>query len=259
MRLGVRQGAAGLALAISVVMAPAFVPATPALAATDRLTLTPAADAWVSSTSPTANYGTDTTQRARLAKAETYLRFNLSPWQGLRIAALALTLKGVSGNASPLRVATTNATWQETSVNWNTRPAAVASLTGAPVVTDTTAKFDLKSLFPSGFVDKTSLGVRVATPDDQLVTFGSRETSTTQPKLTLDVASRNDTVDLPSTSDTMANADSPLTNYGTSTRLRAVPNPTREAFMKFDTSAWVGFTYSSLKLRLHLPTTAHRT
>src|SRR5262249_9773738 len=158
-----------------------------------------------------------------VAKAETYMRFNLSPWQGLRISALSLLLKGVSGDATPMRISTTNATWQESSVNWNSRPTPVTSLSVAPSLGDATARFDLAALFPSGFVDKPTLDVRLATPKDALVTFASREAaSADQPKLVLDVASRNDTVDLPTTSDAMANSANPTTNYGTSTKLRAM-------------------------------------
>jgi SpoIID/LytB domain protein len=258
-RFGVRQGAGGLALSISVVFASAFVPASasPALAATDRVTLTPAADAYASSSAPTTNFGTSTTERARVAKNEAFLRFNLSPWQGLRIGALSLVLKGVVGDASPMRVSTTNATWQENTLNWNTRPTPVTALSVAPTLSDATARFDLASLFPSGFVDKPTLSVRVATPKDQLVTFASREAaSTDQPKLVLDVASRNDMVELPTTSDTMANSNSPTTTFGTATKLRAMPGPAREAFMKFDMSAWFGYSYSSLKLRLYFSSTS---
>jgi len=172
-RLALRQGAGGLALSLSVVFASAFVPASPVMAqvSTDRLTLTPSADAYVSSAAPTTNYGTASTERARVAKAETYMRFNLSPWQGLRVSALSLLLKGVSGDAAPMRISTTNATWQESSVDWNTRPTPVTSLSVAPSLGDATARFDLGALFPTGFIDKPTLNVRLATPADQLVTF----------------------------------------------------------------------------------------
>lgn len=249
----VAEGIARSGLAFVLLMAAVLVPSNGHVrAATDTLQLTPAADAWVNSAYPTTNYGTATTQKARVAKAETYVRFNLSAWQGLRISAIAFTLQGVGGDATPLRLATTGSTWKETQLNWNNRPAAVASVAATPVVAGTTARFDVKSLFPTGFVDKVNLALRVTTPLDLAVTFGSRETTSIKPLLTLDVAARTDTVDLPATADTWANSGSVYTNYGTATSVKVAAGVKKETFLKFDLSAWLGRGYDVLKLKLYL-------
>lgn len=253
MEVGVADRIKRSALAIAMLMAAVLVPATQsAFAAGDTLQLAPAADAAVRSAYPTTNYATGTSLRARVAKGETFLRFNLSAWQGLRVAGLRLTLAAVSGDATPLSLSTTGTSWTEGTVNWNNRPAAVDPVAGAPTVSGTTATFDVKSLFPSGVIDRVQLSLRVASPMDVLVTFGSRETSTAKPMLTLDVGPRTDTVDLPTISDTYANSNYTGTNYGTSTALKVNVSPQKESYLKFDLSAWVGRPYASLQLRLQV-------
>jgi SpoIID/LytB domain protein len=253
LEVGVADSIKRSALVIAMLMAAVFVPATQStFAATDTLELAPTADAAVRSAYPTTNYATATALRARLAKGESFLLFNLSAWQGLHVADLRLSLAAVSGDATPLRLSTTGTTWTETTVNWNNRPAAVAAVAGGPTISGTTATFDVKSLFPSGVIDRVQLSLRVASPLDVLVTFGSRETSTAKPTLSLDVASRTDTVDLPATADTYANSNYTTTNFGTRTLVKVNVSPKKESYLQFDLSAWVGRPYTSLQLRLNV-------
>src|SRR5688572_5460918 len=89
------RGQAELLLSVLIATSLALVLPGPhgrVMAATDSLELVPAADGWVNRGSITANYGSATVLRARMGKAESYLRFDLAAWRGLRISALSFTL-----------------------------------------------------------------------------------------------------------------------------------------------------------------------
>ena len=103
--------------------------AAPALAATS--TFTDNADANVSTSAPNKNTGKATTLQVRAPKPEywTYLRFTVA---GLTDAATGAKLRLYTTDASPVggSVFAVTASWTETTLTWNNKPAL-----GAPVGT----------------------------------------------------------------------------------------------------------------------------
>ena len=240
-----------LLIALLAATAVAALPGSAPAAAAATLGVQPGADAWVNKAKAGTNYGSATTLRARKGAAESYIRFNLSAWQGLRVSALDLVLRGVEGTATSLRVSSTGTAWSEGSITWKTRPAVVQSLSGAPSASGGQARFDLRPLFPTAVVDRTLLSVRITNNQDTLVTFGSRE-STPSPRLELTAGPRLDTVGLAVIQDTWANSAKPSLNYKSAANLKVRGQPRQEAFLKFDLSAWQGHSYDSLRLDIRL-------
>ncbi|MDQ3937274.1 MAG: DNRLRE domain-containing protein, partial [Chloroflexota bacterium] len=227
------------------------VPAASPTAAADVLQLNPAADAWTSNARPNANYGTATVLRARKGASESFVYFNLSAWQGLRVSTLELRLAGIAGNASGLRLHRTTTGWKEKAITHNSRPSTLETLSSRAQSATATARFDLRSLFPTGVIDRTLLSLRLTNTQDALVTFGSRESST-KPSLMLTAGPRLDVVRLPSVADTWANSSKPSVNYKSASWLKVDGQPRREAFVKFDLSAWRGHAYQGMHLELQL-------
>lgn len=220
--------------------------------ASPTLQLLPAADAWVSRKSPTANHGTATLLRARHGKAESYLQFNLAAWRGLRIADMSLSLAGVAGDAMSLRVHRTAAAWMEGDITYASRPPTRESSASAPFISGSGARFDLVQFFPSGVVDRDRISLRVTNLSDATVHFGSRE-SAAKPRLMLTPGPHADRVGLPAIADTWAASVRPSHNFGSAPWLKVSGPPNnRETFLKFDLSAWQGHAYESLELQLEV-------
>src|SRR5262245_4933073 len=151
------------------------------------LTVPAASDAWLNRSKPKNNYGTATLLRATTGESETLLKFNVSGWKGKTVSGLALSLRGVSGDVSGLVVDRTDTGWQEATVNWNLRPKTTTTVSGANTAQQLSggpARFEVKSAFPKGVVDRTTVWLRVRNTTSNLVTFSSRET-TKKPTLTL--------------------------------------------------------------------------
>ena len=115
------------------------------------LTFTPSADTYVESDTPTTNYGaatqfiTDGTPFKNVL-----LKFVVSGISGRPIQNVKLRLYCVNGSigtgGSFHRVA--DSTWTESTVNWNTQPAADATVLGSlgPVSANTWYEVDVTSL-----------------------------------------------------------------------------------------------------------------
>ena len=93
------------------------------------LTLNPAADANVKSSSPTKNYGQDATLRVRVPSASgadgyrSFLRFDVTGVAGRPITAARLRLFSTDGGPHGGIVHPTATSWTETGVTWNAAPA----------------------------------------------------------------------------------------------------------------------------------------
>jgi PKD repeat protein len=107
------------------------------------------ADARVNEANPTSKAGTATDLRARSfagASYASYLRFDLS---GLSAPAVSAKLRLYCTDGSPVGglVFPTTSTWNETTITWNTRPAATGAQIAAhgPVTPGTWGEFDVSS------------------------------------------------------------------------------------------------------------------
>ena len=94
-----------------------------------RLDLPPAADTWVDSSKPAANFGTDSTLKfgrlyvsgARNPLYRAYIRFDLSPFKGRRVRKAELRLYHFGGQGAgtlPKHLRVVTAPWKETAMTW---------------------------------------------------------------------------------------------------------------------------------------------
>jgi SpoIID/LytB domain protein len=229
-----------LALAVCV---PTFVSAAPALQAT------PVADAWVNGSRPTQNYGTSTVLRARAGVYGAYLTFKLKPWTGRPADGLDLRLGGVLGNAATLAMSEIPAGWPELTLNFLNRPVPVSAIIVRGTVAADGVHFPLGAFFASGTIDRNSISVRVTNDASTIVSFSSRE-GAAPPLLTL--GSAPGAASLATVADTYATPVAPDDNYGSASRVAVDGKPQAEAYLAFDTSAWLGRRVAGVALSMTL-------
>ena len=144
--------------------------------------LPPVADTYVRNGTPTSNYGSNTTLEVKLGSAtttrEAYLRFAIPPLPGdIRDAMLRVTATGTFAAGVHAVAQSTNAAWDELTLNWNNRPGTSnalatwqpqAGLTSSVEISDTARMTGANGLL--------SLRIYATnTTADGLVTYGSRE------------------------------------------------------------------------------------
>ena len=237
-----RLALAGLLVALAVSV-PAFVAATPAKQ------MTPTADAWVNRSRPTLNYGTSTFLRARAGVYGTYLNFKLKPWVGQPADGLDLRLGGVAGDATTLAMSEVAGGWRELEIDFLNRPVPVSSIVVRGTVTADGVHFPLGAFFDSGTIDRNFISLRVTNDVSTLVSYSSREGSA-PPLLTL--GSSPAAASLLTVADTYTTPVKPDANYGSATRLAVDGDPQAEAYVAFDTSAWLGRRVAGVALSITL-------
>ena len=183
--------------------------ATLQIAASAPLTLTfaPAADAYVSSSNPTTNYGTTTDLRVKDTK-RSYLRFTVTGVGGTLVSAklrLYPTNGGPDGGSfysvSNNYLGTTTP-WAETGINWNNSPAlnGTPAATAGAVSAGTWRELDVT---PSITGDGTYCYGALSSSSDN-VSYNSREASSNRPQLVIVVQQGSPSGNTPP----LANADS---------------------------------------------------
>ena len=238
-----RLALAGFLLATAI-FAPALV------SATTPVQLAPIADAWVNGSRPTQNYGTSTVLRARAGVYGTYLTFKLKPWIGRPADGLDLRLGGVVGDATTLAMSEVPAGWRELELNFLNRPAPVSAIVVRGTVGADGVHFPLGAFFDSGTIDRNRISLRVTNDVSTVVSFSSREGSV-PPLLKLGSAP-DGPASLMTIADTYTTPVKPDDNYGSVTRLAVDGDPQAEAYLAFDTSAWLGRRVAGVALSLTL-------
>jgi predicted phosphodiesterase len=160
---------------------------TPTVTATaapgGTFTFEPVADAMVQEATPDATYGKTTILRAdQSPKEESYLRFDVQAGTvPIGSAKLRLWVRDGSGNA-PAIATSTDVTWDERTIAWNTKPAY-----GAPgpdlgaVSSGTWVEYDVTSLIKSN-----GLVTLVLVPQStDAMSVNSRENATERPQLVI--------------------------------------------------------------------------
>jgi hypothetical protein len=233
--------------------------AASAYAASQTVTLTPTADAYVRDGSPTTNFGSDATlvvkDGASTFERHALLKFDLSSINGL-VTSVKLKLNVASkeggSTAIPIRLHPTTDGWTETGVTWNNQPTAGTAITS----------IDITASGPREYANNASLDSYVAAElaGDKIVsfvltgdgvnygvTFDSR-TGTTSPVLevTYDAAETHTLIaveDAYVRSGTVSPNNHENTNYGTATTLEIKngdPGFNRRALFKFNTGTLTG-------------------
>jgi hypothetical protein len=233
---------AGL-LVVLVVCAPALVAAAPTSG------VKPTADAYVSASRATSNFGLEPVLKARAGVLGAYMRFKVAAWVGRPADGLDLRLSGVVGDASTLAISEVRGGWKETAITYLTRPSPVNAIFVRGTVASDGVHFPLGAFFDSGTVDRNYISLRVINETSATVTFSSRD-GLTPPIVTF--ANPPGGAQLPAVADTYTTPVTPDTNYGAVGKLAVDGDPLAEAYLTFDTSAWLGRRVEAVTLRLSL-------
>ncbi len=250
----------------------------PASAATT--TLTPVADAAVNQSTPTTRYGTNAQLIADASPVnQSFVRFDLrGVTNPVQTAKLRLHVTNISNGGSPSggTVATsTNTTWSESTVTWNTRPTinGAALKTLGAVTLNTWVEVDVTAGVKAGSLSTLTL----ASTNTDGAYYDSRETGASAPQLVITTVPTTTSTSTTSTSTTTSTTtttttttapppgsvtlnpvadayvedDTPTTNYGTATQIDVDASPMRELYLRFDLSSVVG-NVQTAKLRLHV-------
>jgi fibronectin type 3 domain-containing protein len=149
------------------------------------LTLAPDADARVQASAPTTNYGTSFLRAdgGTDPAVESFLRFTVSGVPAGSVRSAKLRVYAYSGTANGPAVYTTGASWSETAVNWNNRPARTSAATDdkGAISSNSWVEYDVTSLV-SG--DGT-YSFDIATNSTDGVDIYSRENATLRPELVI--------------------------------------------------------------------------
>jgi hypothetical protein len=147
------------------------------------LTLSPEADARVDEASPTTNYGTAylRVNGGTELDVETFLRFTVSGVPAGNVRSAKLRLYNYNGTVDGPAVYTTNTTWSETAVTWNTRPARTSAATDdkGTIPVNSWIEYDV-----TPFVTGTgTYSFTLATTSSDGIDFYNREAATLRPEL----------------------------------------------------------------------------
>ena len=205
-------------------------------------------DTWANQLRPDSNYGSASVLRVA-GGALAYIRFDLSPWHGMGVADMTLSLGDVAGAATSLRVDEADNSWKEGSLTWRNRPAAIAPVAATFSSSGTSAQVSVASLFPAGVVDQNFLTLRLRSETGADITFSSREGSAA-PRLLLSAQRHLTAEQLVPAEDAWVNSSRPDRNYGAAHVLRVDGVPRNEAYLKFDLSGWRGQAVASVTLEI---------
>ncbi len=149
------------------------------------ITLTPLADAYVNSSSPSSNYGTNTSLRVDASPTvHSYLKFNVQGLGGapsratLRLFATSTSTTGVNING------VSNTGWVETSITYSNAPAIdgpLAGSSGAIKTAHTFISIDVTSLVKGNG----TISLAVTTTNFTAISLASRETGANSPQLVI--------------------------------------------------------------------------
>ena len=171
-RLTIRAGAA-LLIAFMTAGLLSALPAMPASAATS-IVLKPAADAYISTASPTTNFGKLTSLRADASPVvESLVRFNVGNLGGLPIIQARLRIYANTGSTSGIAVkSVVSTTWGESTVTARNMPALGNRLSAfAPVVAKTWVSLNVSSYVRAAGI----YSFAITTPGSTAISLAARE------------------------------------------------------------------------------------
>jgi hypothetical protein len=180
-----------LLLTCTVVLVGLLVSLPDATATTVTARFSPSADAYVSQTRPTANFGSakELLAGSRPKVRRSYLRFEVDKLSGpVAKATLRLYSNDTSRSGFEVR-AVTDASWDEQTITYKTAPPPGPVVASAPqVAADAFTSVDITGLVAGGGV----VNLAVTTADSRL-RFASRESGELAPQLVVEVASTSST------------------------------------------------------------------
>jgi hypothetical protein len=151
------------------------------------VTISPEADARVQAANATTNYGTVYLRAngGTEPAVESFLRFTVTGVPTGTVQTAKLRLYNYNGTADGPAVYTTNTSWSETAVNWNTRPARTSAATDdkGAIPVNTWVEYNVTP-FVAG---NGTYSFNLATTSADGIDFYSRENATLRPELVLTV------------------------------------------------------------------------
>jgi hypothetical protein len=159
-------------------------------AATDALTLTPEADAYVTQVAPDQNFGANIRFRVDGAQdTRTYMRFRVPDLGGRTVTDARLRIYATSSARVGYAVqGSDDHAWSERAITYANAPAlpASASLPSGPFTADTWTSVDVTSaVVGPGVLDFVLTEGHITA-----IAFASRETGTTSPQLVITTTNR---------------------------------------------------------------------
>lgn len=116
-----------------------------AASVTRTLNLSTTNDAWVESTSPAKNHGSDDTVSVKGTQSIAYLKFDITPLLGADIRKLNLSFSNVSGSGKISVQLVDNNTWSESNLTYSNKPSLGPTVLSFSPVSGTTT-IDLTSV-----------------------------------------------------------------------------------------------------------------
>lgn len=158
-------------------------------------------DSYVHSGSVNTNFGNETELKVKLSNSgdfdrNAYYHFDLSNFSSpVRSAYFRVSIEGSSGGE--LRVGTTNATWSEDNITWNTRITSSTHFIDVPPVEDTYLKVDVADIINNYIAtnqDNFTLVISANSVTDSTLDLASIENSAShkRPRLYIDPADDSD-------------------------------------------------------------------
>lgn len=143
-------------------------------------TLTPVADAFVSQSNPTTNYGTAKALRIDASPANTaYLRFNVTVTGPIKSVKLNIYANSTSKSGFDAYTVI-NTTWNESTINYNNAPAVSTQLAGSgPIAAAGWLTIDVTSVVKANGLYSFALTTQGGTA----ISIASREAGATAPQL----------------------------------------------------------------------------
>jgi Calcineurin-like phosphoesterase len=213
-----------LLLTCTVVLVGLLVSLPDATATTVTARFSPSADAYVSQTRPTANFGSakELLAGSRPKVRRSYLRFEVDKLSGpVAKATLRLYSNDTSRSGFEVR-AVTDASWDEQTITYKTAPPPGPVVASAPqVAADAFTSVDITGLVAGGGV----VNLAVTTADSRL-RFASRESGELAPQLIVEVASTSSTSTTSTSTSSTSTTLAPTSSSTSSTTVTTVGQTT---------------------------------
>ena len=151
----------------------------------NSITLTPIADAYVNSSSPASNFGTNTALREDASPdLHSYIKFSV---QGLNGAPSKVTLRLFANSTSSTGVninGVSNTSWVENSITFNNAPAIDGPLAGSSGAIKTANTF-VSIAITSLVTGNGTISIAVTTTNSTAISLASREAGANAPQLVI--------------------------------------------------------------------------
>lgn len=220
----------------------------------ETLRFAPVADARVEQASPAENFGGAPSLSSDLdPRSEGYLRFEVSGVSGRAITGAILRLYVTNGTGARPAVLATSPDWDESTITWDSRPAARGAALTSPgaVARGDWSEHDLGALVTG---DGTYSVVLRPESTDGFAAASREAASRPELAVTVEAASGGGAGE-PSAAvvaDALVDQGDPARNYGAATSLAADRHPRRDSYLRFQVSGVGEREVSGALLRLHV-------